>query len=63
MELGLVPWLSSLIAGAVGFVIAGILATVGMRRLRADMLMPDRTINQLHHDAATMKARLQGNEG
>jgi uncharacterized membrane protein YqjE len=63
VELGLVPWLAYLITAAVGFVIAGILAAVGMSRLRADMLMPNRTINQLHRDAATMKAHMQGHEG
>jgi hypothetical protein len=63
VELGLVPWLSYLITAAIGFVIAGILAAVGMGRLRGDMLMPNRTINQLHRDAATMKAHMQGHEG
>jgi hypothetical protein len=55
--------LSYLITAGVGFVIAAILAKVGMNRLKADMLMPNRTINQLQRDAATMKAHMQGQDG
>ena len=60
VELGLVAWLSYLLTAVAGFIIAGILAKLGLNRLRADMLMPNRTINQLHRDAATMKAHMQG---
>jgi hypothetical protein len=62
-EYGLAPSLSYLITAGVGFVIAAILAKVGMNRLKADMLMPNRTINQLQRDAATMKAHMQGQDG
>jgi hypothetical protein len=58
MEMGLAASLSCLITAAVGFVIAGVLAKVGLGRLRADLLVPSRTINQLQRDAATMKEHL-----
>ena len=58
VEMGLAASLSCLITAVVGFVIAGVLAKVGLSRLRADLLVPNRTINQLHRDAATMKEHL-----
>lgn len=57
-EAGLAWWLSYLITAVVGFVAAGILAMVGMNRLKAEALVPNRTINQLHRDAATMKEHI-----
>ena len=57
-ELGLAWSLSCLITAVVGFVIAGILAMLGMNRLKAEALVPNRTINQLHRDAATMKEHI-----
>jgi hypothetical protein len=57
-ELGLAWSLSYLITAVVGFVIAGILAMLGMNRLKAESLAPNRTINQLHRDAATMKEHI-----
>ena len=57
-ELGLAWSLSYLITAVVGFVIAGMLAMVGMNRLKAEALVPNRTINQLHRDAATMKEHI-----
>lgn len=58
VEMGLAASLSCLITAAVGFVIAAVLAKAGIRRLRADLLVPNRTINQLRRDAATMKEHL-----
>lgn len=58
VEMGLAASLSCLITAVVGFIIAGVLARVGISRLRADLLVPDRTINQLRRDAATMKDHL-----
>ncbi|MFN4142133.1 phage holin family protein [Aestuariivirga sp.] len=58
VEMGLAASLSYLITAVIGFIIAGILAKVGLNRLRADALMPNRTINQLHRDAATMKEHI-----
>lgn len=57
-EMGLAASLSYLSTAVVGFVLSAILAKVGMNRLRADRLIPNRTINQLHRDAATMKAHI-----
>lgn len=58
IELGLAASLSFLITAAIGFVIAGILASVGLNRLKADALIPNRTITQLRRDAATMKEHI-----
>lgn len=57
-ELGLAWSLSYLITAVVGFVVAGILAMLGLNRLRAEALIPNRTINQLHRDAATMREHI-----
>lgn len=57
-ELHLAWSLSYLITAVVGFVIAGVLAMLGMNRLKAEALIPNRTINQLHRDAATMKQHI-----
>ncbi|PZF78002.1 phage holin family protein [Aestuariivirga litoralis] len=57
-ELGLAWSLSYLITAVVGFVIAGMLAMVGMSRLKAEALVPSRTINQLHRDVGTMKEHM-----
>ena len=58
VETGLPASLSYLITAVVGFIITGALAMVGLGRLRAEALVPNRTINQLHRDAATMKEHI-----
>jgi len=58
VEMGLAASLSCLITAAAGFGIAGVLAKVGISRLQVDLLVPNRTINQLRRDAATMKEHL-----
>ena len=50
--------LSDLIAAIVGFGICGLLAAIGIRRLRADTLAPTRTITQLQRDASAAKGHL-----
>ncbi len=50
--------LSDLIAAIVGFGISGLLAGVGVNRLRADTLAPTRTIVQLQRDASAAKGHL-----
>ena len=50
--------LADLIAAVVGFAICGLLATIGLRRLRADTLAPTRTISQLQRDASAAKGHL-----
>ena len=57
-EQGLAWSLAYLVTAVVGFVIAGILAMLGISRLKAQALLPNRTINQLHRDAATMKQHI-----
>jgi positive regulator of sigma E activity len=57
-EMGLAASLSHLITAVIGFVIAGVLVMVGINRLKADALLPNRTINQLQRDAATLKEHL-----
>jgi uncharacterized protein YacL len=47
--------IAHLIAGAVGLVIGGILAGIGMHRLKANPLAPKRTIEQLQRDVAAAK--------
>ena len=58
VELGLPASLSYLITAVVGFIITAVLAMVGIGRLKAEALVPNRTINQLHRDAATMKEHI-----
>ncbi len=50
--------LSDLIAAIVGFAVSGLLAAIGIRRLRADTLTPTRTITQLQRDASAAKGHL-----
>ena len=57
-ETGLAWWLSYLVTAVAGVLVAGILAMVGINRLKAEALVPNRTINQLHRDAATMKEHI-----
>jgi uncharacterized protein YacL len=54
-ELGTRSSIAHLIAGAVGLVIGGILAGIGMHRLKANPLAPKRTIDQLQRDVAAAK--------
>jgi uncharacterized protein YacL len=54
-ELGIRSSIAHLIAGAVGLVIGGILAGIGMNRLKANPLVPKRTLDQLQRDVAAAK--------
>ena len=54
-ELGIRSSIAHLIAGAVGLVIGGILAGIGMNRLKANPLVPKRTLEQLQRDVAAAK--------
>lgn len=58
VELGMAASLAYLLTAVIGFVIAGVLGMIGLNRLKAEALMPNRTINQLHRDAATMKEHM-----
>jgi hypothetical protein len=55
MEVGLRGSLAYLIAAILGFVVAAIIAVIGINRLKADNLIPRRTLNQLQRDAVTAK--------
>jgi uncharacterized protein YacL len=54
-ELGTSSSIAHLIAGAVGLVIGGILAGIGMHRLKANSLVPKRTLEQLQRDVTAAK--------
>jgi|SRR4051812_10258295 len=54
-ELGMRSSVAHLIAGVVGLVIVGILAAIGMNRLKATSLVPQRTLDQLQRDVAAAK--------
>lgn len=56
---GMSAAVSAVIVGGVALVIGLVLLMVGMRRLKAASLVPDRTIHQLQRDAtmATQEAR------
>ena len=57
-ELGTGRPLAHLIAGAVGLVIVAILAAVGMNRLKANSLVPERTLNQIQQDVTAAKEHI-----
>jgi hypothetical protein len=54
-ELGTGPPLAHLIAGAVGLLIVAVLGGVGMNRLKANSLVPERTLGQIQQDVAAAK--------
>ncbi len=58
VEAGVASWLAYLITAVIGFAVAGILAKVGLNRLKADMLVPNRTITQVQRDAATVREHI-----
>lgn len=58
VERGIAASLSCLITAVVGFVVSGVLAKIGLDRLRSDVLLPRRTMNQIQRDAVTLKEHL-----
>jgi uncharacterized membrane protein YqjE len=54
-DLGLSDPVADLVAGVVGLVIAGVLGAVGINQLKANSLLPERTLYQLRQDAAAAK--------
>lgn len=58
VEMGLAASLAYLVTAVIGFVIAAALAKIGLDRLKAEALVPNRTMNQLNRDAATLKERM-----
>ena len=58
VEMGLRASLAHLLAGAVGLLIAVSLGWTGISRLKADNLVPNRTLNQLQRDASAAKEHI-----
>ena len=58
IEAGLSAPLSYFLAAVLGLIVAGILAWVGLGRLRANTLSPQRTLGQLQRDASAAKGHL-----
>jgi uncharacterized membrane protein len=52
MASGMTPALAAVIVGGVALIIGLVLLMVGMSRVKAASLVPDRTIHQLQRDAA-----------
>jgi uncharacterized protein YacL len=54
-ELGTRSSIAHLIAGVVGLAIGGILAAIGMNRLKTNPFVPKRTLEQLQRDVSAAK--------
>ena len=52
------PWLAALVLGAVTLGVAGLLLYFGIRRMRAQSLTPQHTLNTLREDGAWIKERI-----
>ena len=59
VEEGLSEPVADLLAGVVGLLVAGAMVLLGKRRLRADAMVPRKTINQLNKDVATAKEQVR----
>ena len=59
MANGMEPQWALLIVGAVVLAIGAILLMVGVGRLRASHLSPDRTLHQIRRDAAVAKEQIR----
>ncbi len=59
LDLVLPIWAAALIVGVLVVAIAGALALYGKSRLRADALMPERTMRSLREDQAWIKERFR----
>jgi hypothetical protein len=55
VEIGIRPSVAHLLAGLVGFVVVAILGGIGINRLRASSLVPQRTLDQVQLDAAAAR--------
>jgi protein-S-isoprenylcysteine O-methyltransferase Ste14 len=52
------PWAATLVLGALALVIAGLLVYFGIRRMRAQNLTPQHTLNTLREDGVWVKERI-----
>lgn len=55
VEIGTRPSIAHLIAGVVGLLVVAILGGLGLTRLKANSLVPERTLDQLQQDATAAK--------
>jgi len=58
VEIGIRPSIAHLIAGLVGLLAAAILGGIGLNQLKANSLVPRRTLEQLQQDAAAARERV-----
>jgi hypothetical protein len=56
---GIAPYWAALIVGGAGLLLGLILLLIGVSRLRAGRLVPDKTIQQLQRDAATARSQVR----
>jgi F0F1-type ATP synthase assembly protein I len=52
------PWAATLVLGALALVIAGLLVYFGIRRMQAQSLTPQHTLNTLREDGVWIKERI-----
>lgn len=57
--LGVPAWLSALLATLIGAAAAAGLARLGLQRLRAEALLPQRTLRQLEKDRRTVREQIR----
>jgi protein-S-isoprenylcysteine O-methyltransferase Ste14 len=62
-QAGIAPPWAALIVGGVVLVIGLILLMVGVNRLKAENLLPQKTINQLQEDASVAKRQVRTDDG
>jgi hypothetical protein len=58
---GLASYWSSLIVGGVTLIVGVVLAMIGSSRLKAENIMPKRTVHQLQQDASVAKQQVRPN--
>jgi Putative Actinobacterial Holin-X, holin superfamily III len=56
---GIAPYWAALMVGGAGLLLGLILLLIGVSRLRAGKLVPDKTIQQLQRDAATARSQVR----
>jgi hypothetical protein len=56
---GIAPYWAALIVGGAGLLLGLIVLLIGVSRLRAGRLVPDKTIQQLQRDAATARSQMR----
>jgi len=58
VEIGVRPSLAHLVAGLVGLSVGALLGGIGLNRLKANSLVPKRTLDQLQQDAAAVREHI-----